>query len=55
MMSRIFGENLKKNIYDTFDSLPFFEICTLQFCNCDISESIKVEARNFHRLVEYNE
>ena len=23
-----------------FELLPFFEICTLQFCKCDISESI---------------
>ena len=23
-----------------FELLPFFEFCTLQFCKCDISESI---------------
>ena len=23
-----------------FELLPFFECCTLQFCKCDISESI---------------
>ena len=41
MMSRIFGENLKKkNHMMLFELLPFFEFCTLQFCKCDISESI---------------
>ena len=39
-MSRIFGENLKKNHMMLFELLPFFEFCTLQFCKCDISESI---------------
>ena len=39
-MSRIFGENLKKNHMTLFELLPFFEFCTLQFCKCDISESI---------------
>ena len=23
-----------------FELLPFFEFCTMQFCKCDISESI---------------
>ena len=55
MMSRIFGENLKKNHVMLFELLPFFEFCTLQFCKCDISESIIVKARNFYQLVEYNE
>ena len=41
MMSRIFGENLKKKSHMMlFELLPFFEFCTLQFCKCDISESI---------------
>ena len=40
MMSRIFGENIKKNHMMLFEILPFFEFCTLQFCKCDISESI---------------
>ena len=40
MMSRIFGENFLKNHTMLFESLPFFEFCTLQFCKCDISESI---------------
>ena len=40
MMSRIFGENFKKNHMMLFELLPFFEFCTLQFCKCDISESI---------------
>ena len=37
MMSRIFGENFKKN---HMMLLEFFEFCTLQFCKCDISKSI---------------
>ena len=40
MMSRIFGENLKKNHMMLFELLSFFEFCTLQFCKCDNSESI---------------
>ena len=40
MMSRIFGENFKKNHMMLFELLPFFEFCTLQFCKCDISDSI---------------
>ena len=40
MMSRIFGENFKKNHMMLFELLPFFEFCTLQFCKCDISESV---------------
>ena len=40
MMSRIFGENLKKNHMMLFELLSFFEFCTLQFCKCAISESI---------------
>ena len=40
MMSRIFGENFKKNHIMLFESLPFFEFCTLQFFKCDISESL---------------
>ena len=41
MMSRIFGENLRKNnmMLFYFELLPFYEFCTLQFYNCDISES----------------
>ena len=30
----------KKNHMMLFELLPFFEFCTLQFCKCDISESI---------------
>ena len=40
MMSRIFGENLKKKSNDAFWVIALFEFCTLQICNCDISESI---------------
>ena len=40
MISRIFGENLKKNSYDFLELLTFFKFCTLQFYICDISEII---------------
>ena len=30
-----------------FESLPFFEFCTLQFSKCDISESIIGTMRRF--------
>ena len=55
MMSRIFGENLKKNNMMLFELLPFLNFV---LCKCDILESIigrhMVEARNFYQLVEYN-
>ena len=54
-MSRIFGENLKKNHMMLFELLPFFEFCTLQFCKCDISESIIGRGLKLYQLVEYNE
>ena len=38
-----------------FELLPFFEFCTLQFCKCDISESIIGIGLKFYQLVEYNE
>ena len=38
-MSRIFGEDLKKN------HMTLFELLRV----------LKVEARNFHQIVEYNE
>ena len=53
MMSRIFGENLLKNHMMLFELLPFFEFCTLQFCKCDISESIIGRGSIFFQLVEY--
>ena len=40
MMSRIFGEFFLKNHIMLYELLPFFEFCTLQFCKCDISESV---------------
>ena len=40
MMSRIFGDFFLKNHMMILELLPFFEFCTLQFCKCDISESI---------------
>ena len=40
MINGIFDEKLKKIHMIFFELLPFFEFCTLQFCKCDISESI---------------
>ena len=44
-----------KNYMMLFEFLPFFELCTLQFCKCDISESIIGKVGNFYQLVEYND
>ena len=52
MMSGIFGEIFLKSHMMLFELLPFFEFCTLQFCKCDISESIIDRGS---QLVEYNE
>ena len=55
MMGRIFDKIKKKNPLMLFELLPFFEFCTLQFCKCDISESIMGRGSKLLSVVEYNE
>ena len=47
MISRISGEIFLKNHMKLFELLPFFEFCTLQFCKCDISDSIMGRGSKF--------
>ena len=53
MMSRIFGE--KKKYMMLFELLPFFNFVLCNFANVISRKVLKVEARNFYQLVEYND
>ena len=54
-MSRIFGENLKKNHMMLLSYCPFLNCVLCNFANVISRKVLKVEARNFYQLVKNNE